>query len=161
MSSSTPTRPLLRHQSTATAVDEAKEPSLNLSEVTDPGATEPPKPWPDLVPFYPCTATAAFFLFAHKNLVYCLHHDTFALERTLTKHKANIAILNADNISENTDGRLAVSYDKVSTAIVWDLFTGAEVSRFASYEFARVISWLRDGRLAFGKMSSIRPKLCY
>jgi hypothetical protein len=44
-----------------------------------------------------------------------------------------------------------VSYDAGSTAIVWDLFTGDEVARFASYEQIRVAAWMRNGNVAFGK----------
>jgi len=103
--------------------------------------------------FLPCCATAALFLFAYENIVYCLHHDTLALERKLIKHKADISIVAADNVSDRHAGRLAVSYDVGTNAIVWDLFNGTEIARFASYEFARVASWLRDGRLAFGTSS--------
>lgn len=122
-----------------------------MSEITKFEDTDLARRWPDLVPFHPCTATAAFFLLAYKNAVYCLHHDTLTLERKLDTHKADIAIVTAD--IENTDGRLAVSYDNGSNAIIWDLFTGTEISRFATVEFARVISWLRDGHLAFGKIA--------
>lgn len=100
--------------------------------------------------FQPCSATAALFLFAYKNIVYCLHHDTLALERKLVKHKADISIVAADNVSERHAGRLAISYDVGTNAIIWDLFSGNELARFASYEFVRVASWLMDGRLAFG-----------
>jgi len=103
--------------------------------------------------FRPCSATAALFLFAYKNIVYCIRHDTLILERQLVKHKADIAIIAADNVSERHAGRLAVSYDVGTNAIVWDLFSGTELARFASYEFVRVASWLMDGRLAFGMFS--------
>ena len=43
-----------------------------------------------------------------------------------------------------------VSYDAGSTAIVWDLLTGDEVARFASYDQIRVASWMRNGNVAFG-----------
>lgn len=105
--------------------------------------------------FQPCSATAALFLFAYKNIVYCLHHDTLALERKLVKHKADVSIVAADNVSDRHAGRLAVSYDVGTNAIVWDLFTGAELARFASYEFVRVANWLMDGRLAFGRSCQV------
>ena len=45
-----------------------------------------------------------------------------------------------------------MSYDAGSTAIVWDLFTGDEVARFASYEQIRVAAWMRNGNVAFGEL---------
>ncbi|PTB70017.1 hypothetical protein BBK36DRAFT_1166218 [Trichoderma citrinoviride] len=36
------------------------------------------------------------------------------------------------------------------TAIVWDLMTGDEISRFASYETLTVAAWMRNGNVAFG-----------
>lgn len=56
-----------------------------------------------------------------------------------------------DNVSERGVGRLVVSYDAGSTAIVWDLFTGDEVARFASYEQIRIATWMKTGNVAFGE----------
>lgn len=56
-----------------------------------------------------------------------------------------------DTTSERGAGRLVVSYDAGSTAIVWDLLTGDEVARFASYEQIRVATWMRNGNVAFGE----------
>lgn len=36
------------------------------------------------------------------------------------------------------------------TAIVWDLMTGDEVARFASYENLTCAAWMRNGNVAFG-----------
>ncbi|EEY19122.1 IDC1 protein [Verticillium alfalfae VaMs.102] len=47
-------------------------------------------------------------------------------------------------------GRLVVSYDAGQTAIVWDLMTGDEVARFASYEHLTTAAWMRNGNVAFG-----------
>lgn len=44
-----------------------------------------------------------------------------------------------------------MSYDVGQTAIVWDIFTGTEIARFASFEHLRVASWMRNGSVAFGK----------
>ena len=117
----------------------------SATSIPDPSARED-----DFQPSEPCTATAALFLFAHKHIIYCLRHDTLQLERKLDKHKFDITLLTADNVSEDGAGRLAVSYDVGTTAIVWDLFRGVELGRFASYESVRVATWLMDGRLAFG-----------
>ncbi|KAM0325394.1 hypothetical protein ACHAQA_007380 [Verticillium albo-atrum] len=46
-------------------------------------------------------------------------------------------------------GRLVVSYDAGQTAIVWDLMTGDEVARFASYEHLTTAAWMRNGNVAF------------
>ena len=60
-----------------------------------------------------------------------------------------------DNVSERGAGRLVASYDAGQTAIVWDLFTGDEIARFASYEQIRVASWMKNGNVAFGKFSDL------
>lgn len=43
-----------------------------------------------------------------------------------------------------------MSYDVDMTAIVWDLMTGDEVARFASYENLTCAAWMRNGNVAFG-----------
>lgn len=60
-------------------------------------------------------------------------------------------LLSVDNVSERGSGRLVVSYDAGQTAIVWDLFSGDEIARFASYETLKVAAWMRDGNVAFGR----------
>ena len=45
---------------------------------------------------------------------------------------------------------MVVSYDVDMTAIVWDLMTGDEVARFASYENLTCAAWMRNGNVAFG-----------
>src|SRR5258708_6478798 len=95
-------------------------------------------PTPSITPknddfgFEPCAATASFFLYAQRNVILCLHHDTLAIERRFTRHREDVSWISVDNVSERGAGRLVVSYDAGSTAIVWDLFTGDEVARFAS-----------------------------
>lgn len=61
-----------------------------------------------------------------------------------------MVLLSVDNVSERGSGRLVVSYDAGQTAIVWDLFSGDEIARFASYETLKVAAWMRDGSVAFG-----------
>jgi len=55
-----------------------------------------------------------------------------------------------DNVSERGTGRLVVSYDTGSTAIIWDLYTGGEIARFSAYEEIMVAAWMRNGNIAFG-----------
>jgi len=100
--------------------------------------------------FEPCAATASLFLYSQGSAVLCLHHDTLAIERKFLKHTDNIQFISVDNVSERGAGRLVVTYDVGRTAIVWDLFTGEQVARFASYEPIRVASWMRNGNIAFG-----------
>ncbi|KAF2813339.1 uncharacterized protein BDZ99DRAFT_517608 [Mytilinidion resinicola] len=113
-------------------------------------------PTPSITPgndefgFEPCAATASFLLYAQRNVILCLHHDTLAIERRFTRHREDVTWISVDNVSERGAGRLVVSYDAGSTAIVWDLFTGEEVARFASYEQIRVAAWMRNGNVAFG-----------
>lgn len=100
--------------------------------------------------FEPCAATASIFLFAQSNSILCLHHDTLALERRFEKHKDVVVLVSVDNVSERGSGRLVVSYDAGQNAIVWDLFTGDEIARFASYEQIKVAAWMKNGNVAFG-----------
>ena len=101
-------------------------------------------------PFEPCAATASLFLYAQGTSILCLHHDTLALERRFEKHVDNIQLICVDNVSERGAGRLVVSYDVGQTAIVWDLFSGQEIARFASFEHITVAAWMRNGNVAFG-----------
>lgn len=82
------------------------------------------------------------------------------MERRFERHKHRIVFLSVDNISERGAGRLVVSYDTEKTAIVWDLFTGDEIARFASYEPIRVAAWMKNGNVAFGNhggTSAVHP----
>ncbi|KAJ9247944.1 hypothetical protein DTO195F2_8983 [Paecilomyces variotii] len=101
-------------------------------------------------PFEPCASTASLFLYAQGPVILSLHHDTLAIERRFTQHGENIDFISVDNVSERGAGRLVVSYDVGQTAIVWDLFTGSEIARFASFEHLRVAAWMRNGTVAFG-----------
>ena len=107
----------------------------------------------------PCAATASLFLYAQGPTVVCLHHDTLAVERRFQKHTENVKLVSSDNVSERGAGRLVVSYDVGRTAIIWDLFTGEQLSRFASYESLTVASWMRNGNIAFGKSSKDKSAL--
>ncbi|KAJ5159832.1 uncharacterized protein N7482_006836 [Penicillium canariense] len=100
--------------------------------------------------FEPCASTASLFLYAQGSVILCLHHDTLAVERRFSSHQDNIDFISVDNVSERGAGRLVVSYDVGQTAIVWDIFTGTEIARFASFELLRVASWMRNGNVAFG-----------
>ncbi|KAI9928092.1 hypothetical protein MW887_002125 [Aspergillus wentii] len=100
--------------------------------------------------FEACASTASLFLYAEGSVISCLHHDTLALERRFENHQDDILFISVDNVSERGAGRLVVSYDVGQTAIVWDLFTGTEIARFASFEPLRVASWMRNGNVAFG-----------
>ncbi|KAF2029375.1 hypothetical protein EK21DRAFT_67722 [Setomelanomma holmii] len=120
------------------------------SEVKIKPPTPSATPGTDEFAFDPISSTASFLLVAQGNEILCLHHDTLAVERRFTRHREEISWIQADTVSERGGGRLVVSYDAGSTAIVWDLFTGDEVARFASYEQIRVASWMRNGNVAFG-----------
>ena len=102
--------------------------------------------------FEPCAATASLFLFTQASTILCLHHDTLAVERKFELHKERILFLSVDNVSDRP-GQYVVSYDASQTAIIWDLFTGEERARFASYEPIRVAAWMKNGNIAFGKAS--------
>lgn len=113
-------------------------------------STTPSTPLRSELDFEPCAATASIFLYAQEAAIICLHHDTLAIERRFERHNKRILFLSVDNVSERGAGRLVVSYDVGQTAIVWDLFTGDEIARFASYEPIQVASWMKNGNVAFG-----------
>ena len=99
----------------------------------------------------PCASTGSLFLYAQGSVIVCLRHESLAVERRFTKHTDAIHLIAVDNVSETGAGRLVVTYDARQTAIVWDLFTGDQISRFASYEPLKVAAWMRNGNIAFGK----------
>ena len=100
--------------------------------------------------FDPCAATASMFLYAQGNSIVCCHHDTLTIERRFSRHSDEVRLLAVDNQSETGGGRYVVSFDAGQTAIVWDLMTGDEVARFASYEHLTVAAWMKNGNVAFG-----------
>jgi hypothetical protein len=116
-------------------------------------------PNPEEFDFEPCAATASHFLYAQRNAILCLHHDSLAIDRRFERHREDVVWISVDNVSERGAGRLVVSYDAGQTAIVWDLFTGEEVARFASYEEIKVAVWMRNGNVAFGMPSQSRRPL--
>jgi hypothetical protein len=91
------------------------------------------------------------FLYAQGPSVVCCHHDTLSIERRFSRHSDEVQLLAVDNLSDMGTGRLVVSYDAGQNAIVWDLMTGDEVARFASYEHLTAAAWMRNGNVAFGK----------
>lgn len=120
-------------------------PAVRAATPIDPRTTD--------IDFEPCAATGSIFLFAQGSTVICLHHDTLALDRRFELHKEQILYISVDNVSERGAGRLVVSYDAGSNAIVWDLFTGLEVAKFQSYEPIRAAAWMKNGNVAFGNTS--------
>lgn len=102
----------------------------------------------------PCAATASFLLYAQRNQILVLHHDTLSIERRFELHREDVVWIVVDNISDRGSGRLAVSFDTGRTAIVWDILSGGEVARFSAYEHMRAASFMRNGNIAFGKYES-------
>lgn len=116
-------------------------------------------PSPKLVKdFEPCAATSSMFLYAHGTSIICCRHNSLEIERRFTRHNEEVQLLAVDNSSPQGAGRLVVSYDAGQTAIVWDLVTGDEVARFASYEHLTTATWMRNGNIAFGRIRQIRKK---
>ncbi|KAF7517272.1 hypothetical protein G7054_g13866 [Neopestalotiopsis clavispora] len=100
--------------------------------------------------FEPAAATASMLLYGQGSSVVVAHHDSLTIERRFSRHSAEVQLLAVDTQSEIGAGRLVVSYDADMTAIVWDLMTGDEVARFASYENLTCAAWMRNGNVAFG-----------
>ncbi|EFX03735.1 WD g-beta repeat protein [Grosmannia clavigera kw1407] len=103
--------------------------------------------------FEPCASTAGMFLYAQGNSIVCCHHDTLTIERRFSGHADEVQLLSVDNMSERGAGRLVVSYDASQNAIVWDIMSGTEVARFASFSNLTAVSWMRNGTVAFGNDS--------
>ncbi|CAK7217366.1 hypothetical protein SBRCBS47491_003139 [Sporothrix bragantina] len=93
------------------------------------------------------------FLYAQGNSIVCCHHDTLTIERRFSRHPDEVLLLAVDNMSERGAGRLVVSYDASQNAIVWDIMTGNEVARFASFSNLTAVAWMRNGAVAFGNDS--------
>ncbi|KAH6656834.1 hypothetical protein BKA67DRAFT_590646 [Truncatella angustata] len=100
--------------------------------------------------FEPTAATASMLLYGQGSSVVVAHHDSLTIERRFSRHSSEVTLLAVDTQSEIGAGRLVVSYDVDMTAIVWDLMTGDEVARFASYENLTCAAWMRNGNVAFG-----------
>lgn len=128
-----------RHRSTS----HGSKSSVNISPAKSLSSSFPTE-------LEPCAATPSLLLYAQGPLILCLHHDTLALERRFAGHRERVQLISVDIVSERDAGRLVVSYDVGQTAIVWDLFTGDEKARFASYEEIKVAAWMRNGNVAFG-----------
>lgn len=128
----------------------ARQRSLSANTRPPMRSTTPLEPRHLDFDFEPCAATASIFLFTQDSSIICLHHDTLTVDRRFERHKERILFLSVDNFSERGAGRLVVSYDAGQTAIVWDLFTGDEIARFASFEPIRVAAWMKNGNVAFG-----------
>ena len=65
----------------------------------------------------------------------------------------------ADNVSERSSGCRVVTCDVGQNAYIWEIFTGEQVSRFSSFEPIRVATWMKDGRIAFGRLKPIPTDL--
>jgi hypothetical protein len=100
----------------------------------------------------PCAATGSYLLYAQRNTILVLHHDTLAIERRFEGHHEDVRWIVVDNASERGAGRLAVSYDAGNTCVTWDLLTGGEIARFAAYEPINVACFMRNGNIAFGNV---------
>lgn len=133
----------------------ARRRSTSSGSRSNPGNLIPSPPLGYKDDFEPCAATASLFLFAQGSAIVSLHHDSLALDKRFQHHRERILHIAVDNVSERGAGRLVVSYDESRTAIIWDLFTGQEITRFASFEPIKVAAWMRNGHVAFGACTPI------
>ncbi|GAP88608.1 putative idc1 protein [Rosellinia necatrix] len=103
--------------------------------------------------FEPTAATDQMLLYGQGTSVVVARHDSLTIERRFSRHSAEVQLLAVDTQSSTIgNGRFVVSYDAEMTAIVWDLMTGEEVARFASYEHLTCAAWMRNGNVAFGNV---------
>jgi hypothetical protein len=105
--------------------------------------------------FEPCAATGSFLLYAQRNVILVLHHDTLVIERRFERHREDIKWIAVDNVSEQGAGRIAVSYDAGHSTVVWDILTGREIARFVAYDEINVAHFMRNGNIAFGQSQTI------
>ena len=107
-------------------------------------------PHSSLYHFGLCAATANHFVWAQHSILLSAHRNSLTVHRRFEKHTGDILLLEVDNVSERGQDRFVVSYDSAHIAIIWDLYTGGELSRFTVQEHVSVISWLCNSRIAFG-----------
>jgi hypothetical protein len=105
--------------------------------------------------FEPCAATGSFLLYAQRNVILVLHHDTLVIERRFERHREDIKWIAVDNVSEQGAGRIAVSYDAGHSTVVWDILTGREIARFVAYDEINVAHFMRNGNIAFGQSQTM------
>jgi hypothetical protein len=103
--------------------------------------------------FDPCAATESYFLYAQRNVILCLQHDSLAIARRFEKHREDVIWIASDNVSDRGNGRMVVSYDASLTTLVWDVITGEEIARFAAFEDIRTAAWMKNSDIAFGEIS--------
>ncbi|KAF2162667.1 hypothetical protein M409DRAFT_68964 [Zasmidium cellare ATCC 36951] len=144
---STSTRSSTSHHSAPHSTHSASRRSGQVRQTPPPTAFTPENTDQE---FEPCAATASFLLYAQRNRILVLHHDTLTIERRLDLHREDVLWIVVDNVSERGSGRLAVSFDAGKTAIVWDILSGGEVARFSAYEHMKVAAFMRNGNIAFG-----------
>ncbi|KAI1826935.1 hypothetical protein F4861DRAFT_544913 [Xylaria intraflava] len=142
------------HQATSrprnASLSSAGRSSRNGMMVSEPREfTSPDNP---IKHFEPTAATASMLLYGQGNSVVVAHHDSLTIERRFSRHSAEVQLLAVDTQSEMGAGRFVMSYDADMTAIVWDLMTGDEIARFASYENITCAAWMHNGNVAFGNV---------
>lgn len=139
--------------SAAVGISRQRSVSNKAKGITLPSNPRARQPLEDST-FEPLACTSSLVLYAQGPTVVCLQHHSLAVERRFQKHSKDVILISADNVSETGAGRLVVTYDIGQTAIIWDLFTGEQLSRFVSYESLRVAHWMRNGNIAFGMLAS-------
>lgn len=108
--------------------------------------------------FTPCAATATMFLYALGSSIVCTYHNTLTINRMFFGHLGEVQFLVVNTQSGLDGGRFVVSYDSSETAIVWDFFSGVEITRYTPQEPLSCAAWTTDGRIVFGMYEM--PNLC-
>jgi hypothetical protein len=99
----------------------------------------------------PCGASSTMVLHAQGSVIQCRHHESLTLERHFDRHTADVTVISIDNSSdEGAYPPRTVSVDTAKIAIVWELETGNEISRFEAFEDIRAAAWMKNGNLVFG-----------
>ncbi|VUC25060.1 unnamed protein product [Clonostachys rosea] len=97
----------------------------------------------------PCASSESMFFYAQGSSVIRAHHNTLAMDTRLEHHNNDIVLIEVNNSSRRESGKYVFTYDTGDVAVVWNLATGKELSRFVSPQLT-CAAWMRDGNLVLG-----------
>ncbi|CAG9989491.1 unnamed protein product [Clonostachys byssicola] len=97
----------------------------------------------------PCASSESMFFYTQGSAIIRVHHNTLAMDTQLQHHSNDIILIEVNNSSRRESGKYVFTYDTGGVAVVWNLATGKEVSRFVSPQLT-CAAWMRNGDLVLG-----------
>uniref|UniRef100_A0A8H7N8F4 Fungal N-terminal domain-containing protein n=1 Tax=Bionectria ochroleuca TaxID=29856 RepID=A0A8H7N8F4_BIOOC len=97
----------------------------------------------------PCASSESMFFYTQGSAIMRVRHNTLAMDTQLQHHNNDIILIEVDNSSRRESGKYVFTYDMGGVAVVWNLATGKEVSRFVSPQLT-CAAWMRNGHLVLG-----------